>query len=57
MFESILSIVKYLSRENHYNGNPEWINGKTVLSVAFEFYFMQRLCSHILPQNTSQMQS
>lgn len=47
MFESISSNVKYLSRENHCNGNPEWINGKTVYSVAFEIYFMWRLCSHI----------
>lgn len=28
MFESILSTVNCLSRENNCNGSPEWINGK-----------------------------
>ena len=38
MFESILSTVKYLFRENHCNGNPQWIYGKTEHSDAFQIY-------------------
>ncbi len=44
MFESVLSTMKYISRENHHNGSSGWINGKTIFCCSRGF-FLWSLCS------------